>query len=368
MKKKIGAVFFLVVIISLTVLLIYSREARVKNESENFFPAKFYEKIGSGMVNCGLCPNRCMLGNGQIGICRARKNVNGTLYSMVYGHIATVHTDPIEKKPFFHVLPGSKAYSIATTGCNLQCKFCQNWQISQVFPWEISTVEMPPQKVVDEALKSGASSIAYTYSEPTIFIEYIMDIAKLAREKGLKNLVVSAGYINPYPLKELLKYIDAIKIDFKGFNENFYKKMTNGRLAPVLDAMKTIKESGVWLEIVNLVIPTENDSLDDLKGLILWVKNNLGPDVPLHFTRFHPDYKIQNLPPTPVETLKKARKMALDLGLHYVYTGNFSDPEGEATYCPKSKEKIIERSGFFVTLNKLKNGKCQDGEKIPGVW
>jgi len=369
MKIKIGAIFFLAVVVLFSILLIYNRESVLnKGADEGLFRAKFYDKLSNGMVRCDLCPNRCLLSNGQIGACKARKNIKGELYSMVYGNIATAHVDPIEKKPFFHVLPGTKAYSIATTGCNLKCKFCQNWQISQIFPWEIEGVRMTPEEVVDRALASGARSIAYTYSEPTVYIEYIIDIAKIAREKGLKNVVVSAGYINTEPLKELLKYIDAIKIDFKGFNERFYEKMTDGRLAPVLSAMKTIKESGVWLEVVNLVIPTENDSDEELRGIISWVKENLGPDVPLHFTAFHPEYKIQNLPPTPVGTLKRAREMALDMGLNYVYTGNAINPEGEITYCPKSKEKVIRRRGFFVTVNKLNDGLCSDGEKIPGIW
>lgn len=368
MKAKIGAIFFLVAVTLLSVLFVYNREEIVTRSEENLYPAKYYETAPGGIVQCKLCPIKCMLSKGQMGVCKARINKDGKLYSMVYGQIAAAHLDPIEKKPFFHVLPGSKAFSIATTGCNLRCKFCQNWQISQIFPWETKPSYARPEEVVEAALRSGARSIAYTYNEPIVYIEYVMDIAKLAKEKGLKNIVVSAGYIEPEPLRDLLKYIDAIRIDLKGFNDKFYKDMTSGSLAPILETMKIIRSSGVWLEIVNLVIPTQNDKEDELKGLALWVKDNLGPDVPVHFTRFHPDYKIQNLPPTPVETLKKARKMALDLGLNYVYTGNINDPDDESTYCPLSKEKVIERNGFFVVLNKLKGGKCPDGEKIPGIW
>lgn len=368
MKAKIGSIIFLAAVLLLSVLFIYNREEVVANAEKNLFPAKYSESGPGGIVRCGLCPMKCMLSKGQVGPCKARTNKDGKLYSMVYGQIAAAHLDPIEKKPFFHVLPGSKAFSIATTGCNLRCKFCQNWQISQIFPWEMKPFYAKPEDVVDAALRSGAKSIAYTYNEPTVYIEYIMDIARLAREKGLKNIIVSAGYINPEPLKDLLKYVDAVKIDFKGFSEEFYEDMTSGSLAPVLEAMRIIKSSGVWLEIVNLVIPTHNDSEDEIRGLILWIKDNLGPDVPLHLTRFHPDYKMQNLPPTPVKTLKDARRMALDLGLHYVYTGNISDQGDESTYCLRSKEKVIERNGFFVVSNKLKNGKCPDGETIPGLW
>lgn len=367
-KAKIGATVFLVIIIVLAGILIYSSEKSSGGFGKGLHPADYYEQLGSGRVRCNLCPNRCNLSGGQIGICRARKNVDGKLYSLVYGKVATKHVDPIEKKPFFHVLPGSMAFSLATTGCNLQCKFCQNWQISQIFPWETEETDMTPEAVVDAAYKSGAKLIAYTYSEPTVFYEYMRDIAKLARQRGLKNVVVSSGYINPEPLKSLLPYIDAYKIDFKGFSDKFYEKMTNGKLQPVLDTMKIIKESGVWLEVVNLVIPGENDSDADIKGLAKWVMDNLGPDVPLHFTRFHPEYKIQNLPPTPLETLVKARKIAMDAGLHYVYTGNIDNPEGETTYCPKSREEAIVRKSYFVTANRLIDGKCGDGEIIPGVW
>lgn len=348
--------------------LIWGRAGNPQGEETGLYPALYYEALGGKIVRCNLCPNRCVLSEGQIGQCRARKNVEGKLYSLVYGKLSSVHLDPIEKKPLYHFLPGTKAYSIAATGCNLQCKFCQNWQIAQVFPWEVETTKTTSEEVVEQALASGAQSIAFTYNEPTIFYEYMLDIAKIAKEKGLKTAVISSGYINPEPLRGLLPYIDAYKVDLKGFDEKFYQKMTLGRLEPVLETMKTIKEAGVWLEVVNLVIPTENDSEEDLQNLILWVKDNLGEDTPLHFTRFHPDYKLTNLPPTPIETLKKARKMALDFGLKYVYTGNIEDPEGSTTYCPESGEPAIVRQGFFTVENKLQNGKCPSGEAIPGVW
>jgi pyruvate formate lyase activating enzyme len=251
----------------------------------------------------------------------------------------------------------------------LQCKFCQNWQIAQAFPWEVETKKMTPEEAVEDAFKSGSKTIAFTYNEPIVFYEYMMDIAKLARQKGIKTAVISSGYINPEPLKELLNYVDAYKVDLKGFHNEFYEKFTNGRLEPVLETMKIIKEKGVWLEIVNLLIPAENDSEEDIRNLILWVKDNLGADVPLHFSRFHPDYKLLNKPATPVETVKRARQMALDLGLKYVYTGNIYDPEGSTTYCLNAKEAAIVREGFFIKLNNLdESGKCPDGEEIPGIW
>src|SRR4030042_5304336 len=294
--KKFFAILFLILIVGLAGYLIFSREKGAKQNSERLYQAKFYEKLSNGIIQCGLCPNRCILSEGQIGVCKARKNIDGELYTLNYGKVSTQHIDPIEKKPFFHVLPGAAVYSIATTGCNMRCSFCQNWNISQVFPWEIDSKEMTPEQVIEDVLKSGSEIIAFTYNEPTIFYEYMFDIAKLAKEKGLKTVVVSAGYINPEPLKELLPYIDAYKIDLKAFRENFYQKLTGGHLEPVLEAMKIIKNSGTWLEIVNLLIPGENDSEEEIKEMAKWIKENLGDDVPLHFSAFHPDYKLLNLP------------------------------------------------------------------------
>ncbi len=369
MFKKITAVIFLIVIISLVGYLIYSRERAISiNNKEDLHQASYYTKLSNGLIQCNLCPNRCILSKGQIGLCKARQNIDGELYSLVYGKVSSAHVDPIEKKPFFHFMPGSKVYSISSTGCNLRCSFCQNWQISQVFPWEVQTKNMTPEEVVEEAIKSGSKIIAFTYNEPVISYEFMLDTAKLAKEKGLKTVVVSAGYINPEPLKELLNYIDAYKVDLKAFNEEFYQKLTGGHLEPVLEAMKIIKEKGVWLEIVNLLIPGENDSEEEIRKMVRWIKENLGDDVPLHFSRFYPMYKLKNLPPTPVETIIKARKIALEEGLKYVYTGNISYLEGEATYCPESGEVAIQRQGYFIVSNNLKEGFCPSGEKIPGVW
>ena len=375
MIKKLSAIFFLVIIICLAGFLIFRKEEAKKLVASDLHQAKYYEVLNHNIVRCNLCPNRCILSEGQIGLCRARKNIEGELYSLVYGKVSSAHVDPIEKKPLYHVLPGAKAYSIATTGCNLQCKFCQNWQLAQVFPWEVQSADMPPEKVVQNALSAGAELIAFTYNEPTIFYEYMFDIAKLAKENGLKTVVISSGYINPEPLRELLPYIDAYKIDFKGFDNKFYQKWTNGTVEPVLETMKIIKQQGVWLEVVNLLIPGENDSEEDIKNLALWIKDNLGSEIPLHFSRFHPDYKMLNKPPTPIDTVKQARQIALNIGLKYVYTGNIYDPEGSTTYCPDSDlfeqagQKAITREGFFIKINNLNgSGECADGGQIPGVW
>ena len=373
MLKKAMAFLFFALVVGGSLFLVYSRERKVAAESSftastNLHPALYFEKRDGGIVRCVLCPNFCSLSDGQIGICRVRKNVGGRLYSLVYGKIAAAHVDPIEKKPFFHVLPGSKSFSIATPGCNMRCLFCQNWEIAQAFPWEVQTSDVTPEQVVDAALASGSRSIAFTYSEPTIFYEYMLDIARLAKKKGVKIVVVSNGYINPEPLKELLPYVDAYKVDLKAFNDRFYDDLTGGDRESVLRTLKIIRESGVWLEIVTLLVPGQNDSEEEVRKLARWVKSNLGPDVPLHFSRFHPQHKLRTLPPTPVQTVIRAREIAVEEGLRYVYTGNVRHPQGESTYCPETGEIAIERQGYFVVRNNLKNGVLPSGCRVPGVW
>lgn len=359
-------VFILVFSNRLKSLLFGIESKEDKKSSKLLKEAMFYEKLDGKKVRCNLCPRRCLLNDGAVGFCRVRQNIKGVLYSLNYGKIAAMNVDPIEKKPFFHFLPGSKSFSIACAGCNLRCKFCQNWQISQRGASD-DDVYIEPEKLVELAIKSGSKSIAYTYSEPIVFFEYIIDTAKIAKKRGLKNIVVTAGFINPEPLKYMLNYVDAIKIDFKGFNKEFYLKYTLGSVEPVLEAMKIIKSTNKHLEIVNLVIPGANDSKDDIEKLVKWVKENLGDDVPIHFTRFHPDYQMQQTPPTPLSTLIEARNIAIKEGLKYVYVGNISYPEGENTYCPDGSI-AIERRGFFVVKNNLKDGKCSDGSYIKGVW
>ncbi|MGC8867275.1 MAG: AmmeMemoRadiSam system radical SAM enzyme [Elusimicrobiales bacterium] len=338
-----------------------------KSEKEVFLKeAMFYEKLDDKKVKCGLCPRGCILRDGAVGFCRVRQNIGGVLYTLNYGKVVAANVDPIEKKPFFHFLPGTKSFSIACAGCNMRCRYCQNWEISQRGVEE-SDEYIEPSKIVELALKTGSRSIAYTYSEPFVFYEYMIDIAKIAKERGIKNIVVTGGFINKKPLEELLRYIDAVKVDLKGFNEEFYRKYTSGDLKAILETIKVIKKSGRHLEIVNLVIPGVNDSDDDIKRLSLWIKENLGADVPLHFTRFYPNYKMMDTPPTPKETLVKARKIAMDIGLRYVYTGNIYNPDGENTYCPDGSI-AIERRGFFVIKNNLKDGRCPDGTYLPGVW
>jgi pyruvate formate lyase activating enzyme len=319
-------------------------------------------------VQCELCPNSCVLDEGQHSRCRARMNRDGKLYSLVYGKPCAVHIDPIEKKPFFHFLPGTTAFSIATAGCVLSCKFCQNWQISQAKPEDTDTYDLPPDKVVTQAIANKCRSVTYTYTEPTVFYEYMYDTAVIARKQGIKNTMHSCGYINEKPLRKLSKYLDAADIDLKGFTEDFYSRICNGSLKPVLNSLVVLKEEGVWLELTNLVIPTLNDNMKNIKDMCIWIQKNLGPDTPIHFSRFFPHYKLTDLPPTPLETLVDARKTAIDAGLRYVYIGNIRH-EGESTFCPKCKKLLVERIGYFVKQNHILNGKCKFcSTAIAGVW
>lgn len=288
---------------------------------------------------------------------------------MVYGNPCAVHVDPIEKKPFYHFLPTAAAFSLATAGCNLRCLYCQNWTISQVPPEETHNADLPPEAVVRYAQQYETPVVAYTYTEPTAFYEYMLATAHLAREAGLYNAVISAGFINPDPLRELCTAVDAIKIDLKGYDEEFYRQVCQAELQPVLEAIHTIHESGTHLEIVNLVVPTLNDSLEQLRALARWVAQDVSPDIPLHFSRFHPQYKLTNLPPTPVETLEQARETALEEGVRFVYVGNVPGHPGDHTYCPACGRALIVREGFTVTEYHLDDGTCAYcGEPIPGVW
>lgn len=321
------------------------------------------------LVECHLCAHRCVIEDGARGRCRARINAGGELKTLVYGRPITEHVDPIEKKPFYHFLPGSDAYSLATSGCPLRCKFCQNWQISQASPEDYSTAMTPPAEIASRAGRQHTPVIAFTYNEPTVFTEYLTDIARAAKKIGIRSVVVSCGFMNEAPLKEMIEVLDAIKIDLKGFSPRFYRDVTSSELAPVLRSIRQIARAKRHLEIVNLVVPTLNDSPAMFTELAKWIAGELGPDVPLHFTRFHPDYQLLNLPPTPVATLDRAREIAMRQGIHFVYVGNVPRHPGNNTFCPSCGKVCIERSGFFVTKMQMKNGRCAScGGAIAGVW
>ena len=331
--------------------------------------ALFYRKTADGL-QCDKCPQGCLLQNdGDVGFCRNRVASNGKIYSIAYGNPCAVHVDPVEKKPFFHFLPATHAFSIAAAGCNFRCLNCQNWQISQVSPKESDNVDLMPEEVVKACLSSSSESIAYTYSEPTSFYEYAYDTAKLARSKKIRNLWKSNGYINEKPLRQLCKVLDAANIDLKIFDEEIYKKLSSGKLAPVLRTLKVLREEGVWLEITNLVIPTWTDNFDIIKRMCEWLCANGLSDAPLHFSRFTPLYKLSQLPSTPTATLEKAYDVASKSGIQYIYLGNVAGHWAENTRCSKCKKIIVERSAFTIIANHMVHGACKFcGEKIPGVW
>lgn len=316
-----------------------------------------------------MCAQGCVIKSGERGKCRARMNVNGELRSLVYGRPVAVHVDPIEKKPFYHFLPGSEAFSFATSGCPLHCKFCQNWEISQSRPEDFNDAFVPPSEMVKNAMSKRAPVIAFTYNEPTVFMEYMADTAAIARKQQLRCVMVSCGLMNSEPLAEMCRLLDAIKIDLKGFSPDFYRNVCRAELHPVLNSIRQIAKSGTHLEIVNLVVPTLNDSEKMLHGLVDWITAEIGPDVPIHFTRFHPDYQLLNLPPTPIATLERFRNYAMSKGIRYAYVGNVPNHSGNNTYCPRCGKAVIERSSIFIAAVNMDRGHCRYcGKEIAGVW
>jgi len=331
--------------------------------------ARYYKKLPDKEIECILCPRRCKLGDKERGYCGVRENMDGIYYTLVYGKACTINVDPIEKKPFFHFLPKTNALSMATAGCNVNCKFCQNWEISQVRPEQVEHFDLPPLTMAEKAKEYDCPSIAYTYTEPVIFYEYMYDASVEARKKGVRNVVVTGGHISPEPLEALTKVVDAIKIDLKAFSQDFYTNYVRGELQPVLDAIKIVFKSKVWLELVYLVIPTLNDSVSEIRKMCRWITKEVGTDIPLHLSRFYPRYLVKNLPPTPISTLEKLQEAALEEGLHYVYVGNVPGHKAESTYCPKCKNVIIQRFAYEIQKIALKKGKCPICQTpIPGIW
>ncbi len=332
------------------------------NESKMKKEALHYKKLGDNCVQCQLCPHECKLKPEQLGICGVRQNIEGTLYSLVYAQPIAMHVDPIEKKPLFHVLPGSQSFSLATVGCNFHCVFCQNSDISQVSGIRHlprTTNEVSPGEIVRMARSQGCQSIAYTYTEPTVYYEYALDCCRLAHEEHIVNVFVSNGYINPEPLKEISSYLDAANVDLKSFREAFYRRLIGAKLAPVLDALKWMKKLNIWVEVTTLVIPTHNDSHEELRDIARFIKNELGEETPWHISRYYPHFRMNDIPPTPVSTLQKAREIGLSAGLRYVYTGNVMGDEGESTYCHRCGKALLRRYGFSVLENHIIDSKCK---------
>jgi len=332
-------------------------------------PARHWKALDRKRVECTLCPRACRVADLERGYCGVRENRGGSYYTLVHSRPCALHNDPIEKKPLYHYLPGSTALSLGTAGCNMECRFCQNWRMAQFRPEQVESIEAGPRDLVRRAARSGSSAIAFTYSEPVVFYEYMFDTARHAREQGVGAVMISNGYISREPLEELLPHLTAVKIDLKAFSERFYRELCSGTLQPVLETLKTLKRKGAWFEIVVLILPTENDSRGELRQMCRWVAENLGPDVPLHFTRFHPMYKVRNLPSTPVGTLEMARETALAAGLHFPYVGNVPGHPGGSTWCPGCGEVVIRRVGFKILEKRLDSGCCAKcGRPIPGVW
>jgi len=330
--------------------------------------AMFQQETPRGTM-CLICPNECVLKEGEISQCNNRIVYRSKLYTMAFGNPCSVNVDPMEKKPLYHFLPGSRAFSIATAGCNLACLNCQNWTISQTRPDKTRNYDLMPERVVEEAVKNNCKSIAYTYSEPVSFYEYVYETSVLARQKGVKNVLKSNGYINPEPLKKLCTVADAANIDLKSFNENTYLKLSGGKLQPVLESLKIYRDSGVWLEITNLIVPTWTDKLDEIALMCKWLSENGFRDTPIHFSRFYPVHKLEQLPPTPVDLLNKAAKLAESEGLRYVYTGNIPGNEQADTKCPWCGSKLIARQGYRIIFNSITDGKCNKcGKEISGIW
>jgi len=322
-------------------------------------------------VACDLCPHRCVIPEGAAGDCRVRVNLGGRLRATTYGRPSAVHVDPMEKKPLYHFLPGRPVFSIGTAGCNMHCRNCQNWQLSQRGGEEMETVyRAMPEEVIALARNEGCEAVAYTYNDPVVFYEYVEDTAVLARQAGMRNVFITAAFINREPLRRLCGVLDATNADLKAFDDGFYQSVCSTRLKPVLDALVTFREEGVWVEVTNLVIPTLNDDLALIRRMAKWVRDELGADTPLHFSRFRPMYRMQNLPATPAETLERARREALDAGLRHVYIGNLSGHEAESTYCPRDGTRLIQRVGYRIVENRLTpEGHCPTcNQPIAGVW
>jgi pyruvate formate lyase activating enzyme len=328
--------------------------------------ALFWKTIKDKTLRCELCPRFCMIPEGKRGNCGVRENDDGKLISLVYGKPLSLNLDPIEKKPLYHFLPAERTLSFGTAGCNFHCLYCQNYEISQCKLEMLPATFMMPEEIVKLCKEEKSRIISYTYTEPTIFYEYMLDTSKLAVKEKIRNVIVSNGFINQIPLKKILPSIDAANIDIKG-NAEFYKKVAGAFIEPVLETLKELKRKKVWIEVTNLLVPTLNDSEKDINWIVKWISDNLGPETPVHFSAFWPTYKMKNIPSTSLQALRNARKIALKK-LDYVYTGNLPDEEGNNTYCPKCKKLLIKRIGFQVVQNKIINGKCPCGEKIPGVW
>lgn len=332
-------------------------------------PSPFFSALGGGRIRCELCPHLCRLAPGERGRCRVRENRRGEGYTLSHGNPCVVQIEPVERKPFFHVVPGSRSFSVATAGCNLECSFCEVWDTALVSPEDVHAFDLPPGIVVEKALEARARSVAYTLGEPVAYFEYMEAVGARARAAGLLSLMHSAGFINPEPLIRLTRVLDAANIDLKGFDRGFYRRVCGGELEPVLQTLKALRRAGIHVEVTNILIPTLNDDMGMVREMCAWIAAELGADTPLHFSRFYPLYRLANLPPTPVSTLNRARAEAHAAGLRYVYVAKVPGHEGENTTCPGCRAVIIRRMGFMVEAVEVREGRCRFcGRAIPGIW
>lgn len=331
--------------------------------------AMHYRRLDANRIQCEVCFRRCVVSEDRLGFCRNKKNIGGAYYSLIHSQPCALQIDPIEKEPVFHVLPGSRIFCVGTASCNSRCKFCHNWEMSQRSMWETVNVQASPAEVVEQAQAAGCAAVSFTYNEPIAFYEYAYDIASLAQQRGMRAVCHTNGTMQAAALRQLLEHLDAITVDLKGFTSGFYREVCSLELAPVLSTLETIAASGVHLEIVNLVIPSLNDSLDDIRSMCTWIAEHLGCTVPLHFTRFFPSYRMQHLPPTPIETLEAAVAIADDAGLQYIYLGNAPGHTRNSTFCPQCGAQVIHRLHFAVVQEDIVNGQCRFcGHPLPGIW
>lgn len=332
-------------------------------------PASFWETVAGDAVQCNICYRRCIIAPDQLGFCQHRRNAGGSFYSILHSRPSAIHTDPIEKEPAFHVLPGSLMHCIGTAGCNFRCQHCHNWHLSQRQVHEMDTYEHPPERAVEQAMETEAQTVSFTYNEPTIYYEYMRDVAAAAQGAGLLTMFHTNGSMETEPLKALLPVMDAVVVDLKAFTEDFYRVISEAQLAPVLRTLTTIREAGVHLEIVNLVIPGYNDAHNELRAMCSWIHSELGADTPLHFTRFVPAYRLTRVPSTPVETLEAATMIADEVGLQWVYIGNVPGHDRNSTYCPSCRRMLIHRIHFTVLGRRVVEGRCGEcGHPVPGLW
>lgn len=376
--KHIRRVIEIIVLLSFIIIGVLVVEGKMPSAAEpedapvgevTLTTARFWKEALGDRVDCQLCFRNCSIPEGERGYCNARINKEGKLYSLIYGRVAAVQIDPVEKEPLLHFLPGTSTLCFGTASCNFRCTFCQNWHLAARRPEEVKSFAMTPIEAIEGAIILGCQSISFTYNEPTVFYEWMYDVAKMAKEMGVRTYFHTNGGMNPEPLKELLQYMDAVCVDLKGFTSEFFEQTSVSELEPVLNTLRTIKESGVWVEITCLIIPTMNDDMEKIEEMCLWIRENLGEDVPVHFSRFFPNYKLLRLPPTPIETLEEAREVALGVGLRYVSIGNVPGHEANNTFCPQCGEVVIGRVHFFVGEINLENGRCKFCDyPIAGVW